>query len=323
MKNKKIFQWAVILIALAVGLLIIRPFIAALAFAAVLAFLLYPVHLRLKKKIKNWPSAALITLSVISLMLVFVAWGLNFLLTEFSQVYIQISKMHFEQLFPKEIFGQTVKDVIRFVFSRFIEYLSNSISKIPQIFLSFFVFAMAFFYFLKDGRKIWNWFIRNLPLRKTEKENIVKELKRYAHAFVYVWLLIAFIQGLVAAIGFYLFGLHYWALAGIAAAILSFIPILGPYLIYIPAGIFMILSGAIPEGIGLMTFGLVAGSILDYIIRPYYTGKWAAIHPLAVLVGIFGGLLLLGPAGLILGPLMLLLVIAILKGTSISVLGGK
>lgn len=322
-KAKKFFQWAFVFAALIIGLFIIRPFIAALAFAAVLAYLLHPAHNLLKSKIKKWPSAILLTSLMIIIILSFIAWGLNFLLTEFSQAYLQFSKINFEQLFPQEVFGKVVGDAVALIFSKFVTYLSDSISKIPGILLSFFVFIMAFFYFIKDGKKIWKWFTKNLPLHAPEKKNVIKELERYAHAFVYVWLLIAVIQGIVAAVGFYLFGLNYWVIAGLAAAILSAIPILGPYLIYIPTGIFVAASGQIPEGIGLITYGLVIGSILDYIVRPYFTGKWAAIHPLVVLVGIFGGLLLLGPAGLILGPLLLLLIIAVLKGTSLNFLGGS
>jgi len=314
-KAKKLFQWALILIAVIVGLLVIRPFIAALAFAAVLAYLLYPAHDWLQKKIKKWPSATLLTIFVVVIILSFIAWGINFLLTEFSQAYIQISKANFEQIFPQEMFGETVSDVVKLVFSKFITYLSDSISKIPRILLSFFVFVLAFFYFLKDGKKLWKWFAKHMPLQAPEKKSVINELERYAHAFVYVWLLIAVLQGIVAAVGFYLFGLQYWAIAGLAAAVLSVIPVLGPYLIYLPTGIVMIASGQIPQGIGLITYGLVIGSILDYVVRPYYTSKWAAIHPLIIFIGIFGGMLLLGPAGIIIGPLLLLMAAAILRGT--------
>jgi len=323
MKTKTTFQWVLILIALIIGLLIIKPFIAAFAFAAVLAYLLYPAHKFLSKKIKKLPSAVLITTLVVLAIISFIAWGLNFLLTELSQAYLQVSKINFEQIFPQEAFGETISNVLRLVFSKFVSYTSEIISKIPALLLSFFVFIMAFFYFIKDGKKIWRWIAKNLPLESAEKKNIINELKRYAHAFIYVWLLIAILQGLVAGIGFFLFGIQYWLIASLAAAVLSVVPILGPYLIYIPTGIYLLTSGQIALGIGLMTYGLVLGSILDYVVRPYYTGKWAAIHPLIVLVGIFGGMMLLGPSGIIIGPLAILVIIAILKGASISFVRGK
>lgn len=321
--SKKLFRWAILLLALLLGAFILRPFIAALAFAAILAYVAYPAHNLLKSKIKKLPSAALITFLVIIAILSFIAWGLNFLLTEFSQAYLQISKISFAQIFPKEIFGDTIINIITVIFAKFVTYLSNSISKIPGLLLSFFVFASSFFYFLKDGKKWWIWLKKHLPLKTGEKKQVLTELENYIHAFVYVWLLIAVLQGVIAAVGFYLFGLHYWVIAGFAAAVLSVVPILGPYLIYIPTGLFMIASGNVPAGIGLITYGLVLGGILDYIVRPYYTGKWAAIHPLLVLVGIFGGMFLIGPAGIILGPLVLLILIALFKGTGLNFLRGK
>jgi len=321
--STKLFRWIIILVALVLGALIIRPFIAALAFAAILAYILYPTHKLLKSKIKKLPSAALITFLVVIATLSFVAWGLNFLLTEFSQAYFQITSINFTQVFQQEILGDTVRDVVTLIFSKLVIYLSDFVSKIPGILLSFFVFIMSFFYFIKDGKKIWTWFKKILPLKSAEKKQVVTEIENYVHAFVNVWLLIAVLQGIIAAIGFYLFGLNYWVIAGFAAAILSVIPILGPYLIYIPTGLFMVASGDIATGVGLMTYGLALGGILDYVIRPYYTGKWAAIHPLVVLVGIFGGLILLGAAGIILGPLLLIILIALFKGTGLKFIGGK
>ncbi|MBD3263369.1 AI-2E family transporter [Candidatus Woesearchaeota archaeon] len=319
--DKKIFQWALILGAIILGLFIIKPFIAAIAFAGVLAYIFYPGYKWLSKKTNKWFSASLITIAVIIVILSFIAWGINFLLTEFSQAYLQVSGAEITQIIPKEKFGEEIGRFMALVISKFVNYLSDLISKLPTILLSFFVFVMSFFYFLKDGKKVWVWLKENIPMKKSEKKEIIGELVRYTHAFIYVWLLIAVLQGIVAAVGFYLFGYEYWILAGFVAAILSFIPILGPYLVYLPTGAYTIISGDIIMGLGLITYGLIIGSILDYIIRPFYTGKRAAIHPLIVLIGIFGGLLLIGPAGIILGPLLLLIVIAIFKGTSFNLFG--
>ena len=196
---------------------------------------------------------------------------------------------------------------------RILEGTTDFLSSIPHILLSMFIFFTSFFYFLLDGKEIIKAVKKHIPVKGERAQKMWKEIELYLHSFFYVWLIIAVIQGVVAAVGFYLFGLPYPLLVGLAAAILSIIPILGPYLIYVPAGVGLILTGNTTIGLGIMMYGLVIGSILDYVARPYFSGKKAKIHPLIVLLGIFGGLTLIGLGGIIIGPILLLGAIAVLK----------
>ncbi|MBI2041345.1 MAG: AI-2E family transporter [DPANN group archaeon] len=92
-----------------------------------------------------------------------------------------------------------------------------------------------------------------------------------------------------------------------------------PYALYIPIAVITILNGDVNAGIGLLAYGLVTGSILDYILRPYLAGKHADAHPLLILLGVLGGLILLGPAGIIVGPVILLGAVTVLKSANLAV----
>jgi len=308
----------VIAVASALAFLVIRPFLTALVFAAVMAHILYPMHYNLSKKISEKISVYLLTAISAALVILTISYGATILLTEISRAYLYVSKFDFSAAgLP---IGETARNVIRIVFSKAIEGLSGALTSIPKIVISFFIFFISLFYFLKDGRKIVMWAKRAVPLPNEKKEIIFKDMQRYTYAFVYVWGLIGLLQGIAAVIGFYIFGLPYLFLAGLAAAIFSILPIVGPGTLYIPTSAVLILSGNINAGIGLLIYGLVIGNILDYIIRPYLASKELKSHPLLILVGILGGLSLIGPAGIIIGPVILLGAAAILKGVNAGAL---
>ncbi|MFH0868610.1 MAG: AI-2E family transporter [archaeon] len=310
--------WVAVLAGLIVVALMLRPFFTAIAFGAIIAFLWFPVHSRLRKKIsENW-SAALLTIITAAIVMAFLVLGAGMVLDDFGKIYMFFSKLDISSTFaaPPEI-AKTVNDVTRFFLTKIITVLSDFASQLPRMMLSVLIFFITLFFFTKDGERMVHWIRKNIPINPQKKEKIFKDLGNYAHAFVNVWLLIGILQAVVAAAGFYLFGLPFALLAGLAAAVLSILPVIGPYALYIPVGLLLIFRGDIMTGIGLMIYGLAIGSILDYGLRPYLASRWASVHPMIMLLGIFGGIATFGPAGFIIGPMILMIVVAILKDYSI------
>lgn len=319
-------KWLDILLivgALALGFVLLRPFLTALVFAAVVAYIFYPAHKKLSSKIKDTPSAAIITGFVTFLTLAAIAIGVKIFLQEISQVFISVAGFDFSKYVPNPALASSIKEITRLAVSKVIESTSAIITQIPRIVISFFIFIVSLFFFLRDGKWIWAWLQNRVPLRHDHKMRIFENLRRYAKAFVQVWLIIGILQGIIAIIGFTIFGLPYAILAGFIVMIFSILPVVGPGTLYIPVGIWLIIQGHLETGIGLMVYGLVLGGILDYVIRPYYTGRWAAVHPLIILLGIFGGLFVLGPAGFIVGPILLLLIMAVIQGAGSGFIKGK
>ena len=314
--KKEHYYWIVVLVAIIAGFLIIKPYISAILLAAILAYLLYPAHLKLKAKIPQTISAGILTICILIIAIFFIRYGVQFLLTEFARAYTYVSKAGFEAFFPETI-SPGLKDLIRQILSKLMVWSGNIIYKIPRLLVSSAIFFMSFFYFIRDGGQLYTKLKAIVPLSAKKKEQFFGEFKRYTRAFVRVLVLIGIAQGFIAALGFYLFKLPYPLLAGLAAAILSILPIVGPYILYVPVGVLWALKGNVLAGVGILIYGLAIASVLDYVLRPYLTGKAATIHPLIVLVGIFGGLALLGPAGIIIGPVALSIVAILLKESSL------
>lgn len=312
------FSWLFLIAGIVIVGFLLKSFLTAIAFAAVTAFLWHPAHFRFKQKIsENW-SATIITLITALIVIFIVISGASIVMAEFSKIYLYFSKLDIPHKFSSspEI-ANAINDVTRFFLSKIIAGLSEFASKLPHVFLSMFIYFITLFFFLKDGNKLVKWVKKNIPLNSQKKEHLYNDLNNYAHAFINVWLLIGILQAVVATVGFLLFGLSYALLAGIVAAALSIIPVIGPYAMYIPVSIILILNGNSVTGIGILAYGLTLGSILDYGLRPFLASKWSTVHPMIILLGIFGGIAALGLSGFIIGPMLLIIVVTLFKDFSL------
>jgi predicted PurR-regulated permease PerM len=132
-------------------------------------------------------------------------------------------------------------------------------------------------------------------------------------AVLYGQLLIAVLQGLVGGLGFLIFGIENPVFWGFTMGVLSFIPLLGPPAVWLPAAIYLIYAGNLVSGIGLIIYGVVIVMNIDNFLKPKLIGGKSGMHPIVVLVGILGGITLFGFAGFIIGPIILALALLIIK----------
>jgi predicted PurR-regulated permease PerM len=91
--------------------------------------------------------------------------------------------------------------------------------------------------------------------------------------------------------------------------VLSLVPVLGAFLIWIPAGILQIASGATHSGVGILIWGAVVVSSADNLVRPAIMKNMAGVHPIITLLGVFAGLSLFGFIGIVIGPLLFAMVL--------------
>lgn len=321
------FGFVILLIVLAI--LILKPFFATIAFAAVFAYWLFPLHRRLSKRINDTISATLISAVLFLGLLALIQYGLFIFVREVVNLSGELSTLNMNStlasFFGKDILSAyTTRTILNNVASTFASRATSLIYGLPTLIVSFFTFILAFFYFLKDGRRIGSWLKNNIPFPKDKRNKLLRGAKEYVDAFLKAQLVIGLLQGIVCALGFFLFGLNEYILVGsLAAALLSILPIVGPYILYVPIGAVLYLQGNYAVGIGILIYGLAIGSFLDYIIRPQLTGKYASMHPLSVLVGVLGGMVVFGLAGIFIGPIVLGLCITVIEGISEYRIGSK
>jgi len=314
--------FAFILILAVLAVLIVQPFFTTVAFAAVFAYWLTPLHRRLSKKIREFPSALILSILLFIVLLSIVQYGIFMLVKEAANAAELLGKADVAAMFTN-LFGgtllaaSTVKSIFGRVAVMFTTQATELLYSIPSMIVSFLAFILAFFYLLLDGPKIVAWIKKHIPFPKEVRVKLIASARSYMTAFLKAHIIIGVIQGLFCALGFYLFGLHdYILIAGLAAALLSVLPIIGPYILYVPVGLSMVVQGNAATGVGLIIYGILIGSILDYAVRPELTGRYASMHPLAVLIGVLGGLAVFGLVGVLIGPIVLGLCITIIESLS-------
>lgn len=189
----------------------------------------------------------------------------------------------------------------------FLNMVTSSGTFIVNIIIAFFLL-----YFMLIQGPLYNKIRKIIPFNKKNSRELVDKLKDISRSTVLVGGIIALIQGGLLTIAFLIFGIKGAFLWGFVAAILSFLPIIGPPIIWIPASIIQFFQGDYWAGGGVIVFGLVLSNV-DNFIRPYLGETIAKIHPLITLIGVFIGITLFGLIGIFAGPLLVALAVLVLK----------
>ena len=171
---------------------------------------------------------------------------------------------------------------------------------------------MAFFFLLKDGGKLKQKIISLSPLTKDEDEAIIKKIALSINSVIRGNLLIAVLQGISTSIGLTIVGVPNPIVWGTLAAVGALIPGVGTTIVLLPAIGYLYFTGQVIGAVGLLVWGILAVGMIDNFLGPKLVGKGAGLHPLLVLLSVLGGLILFGPIGFILGPLVISLLVVLL-----------
>jgi predicted PurR-regulated permease PerM len=170
--------------------------------------------------------------------------------------------------------------------------------------LNLFVMIYAMFFFFKDGEKILEKIFYYLPLSDEDEELMLQRFSSITRATVKGTLVIGIIQGALAGFAFWIAGIDGSAFWGTIMAILSIVPGIGAALIWVPAVIYLIVTGQLLAGLLLFAWCAAVVGTIDNILRPILVGKDAKMPDLLILIGTLGGLFLFGPIGFIVGPIV-------------------
>jgi len=191
---------------------------------------------------------------------------------------------------------------------RFLEWLQSRLLAIAsgalRVILGLFVMFYLMFYLLRDMEKLEELALELLPFGRNNSRKLLDDFHRISRGFVLGQGLTALLQGTLGAIGFLFFDFPGALLWGMVMTVLCLIPVLGAFIIWIPAGILQIASGATGSGVGILIWGAVVISTADNFIRPLLMRNMAGVHPVVTLLGVFAGLSLFGLIGIIAGPVL-------------------
>ncbi len=194
--------------------------------------------------------------------------------------------------------------------------LSNQIggifSDVVQLVVGFFIMMMTVYYLLKDGPVLGDFLIRLSPLKTKEEMYMYHTFKEVARAVFFGNFVSALAQGLLGGLGFWMFGISAPVLWGVIMMIMAFIPMFGTAIIFIPAALYLFITGDVWPAIGFLAYNMIIVSSVDNVIKPMVIGDKIKVHPLIIFLAILGGINVFGIMGIVYGPLIVAVFLALL-----------
>lgn len=307
--------------------LILKPFLTSITFAALFAVIAHSLHTRLSKKISKDFSALLIVIATIIVILLPLGLFVGLVAREalsFAAGFDTQSIFNFFKPYQDlKILGYSLDTAS--LASNLQQWLSTAGNTIYRVAMDagssimnfgflFFVFLFLYYYFLKDGDQIVEKIKKLLPFESSQNTELIKQCKTTARTVFAGNLLSAIVGGLIAFTGFYLFqvpGALIWA---ILATILSLIPTIGVFFVYLAASLTTIPSGEYTLMLGLMIYFIVMEIVVrENFIKPKLLDNKLAMHPILLFFALVGGIQAFGSTGMLYGPVIVICFVSILN----------
>lgn len=311
--------------------LLFKPFLAAIAWAVILATLSYPVYHKLHKlfakKTETLP-AILMTLLILFILILPALFFATTLATETLSAYKYIEENYlaqgvqgkewFEKLSQflsqynvdlKSVLSNNVKTVAGAVVSQTGDVFRGFVKNLVKFFLTIF----TLFFIFKHGDKALHELKWIVPLSNLQKQQIFKRFREVLYAIMYGILLTAIVQGTLGGIGFYIAGLPSPVLFGAVMTLCALLPVGGTSLVWLPAAIILFFQDHPGKAIFLIAWGFLIVGLVDNIIKPIFISGRSKLNFILVFFGILGGLNLFGLVGVFAGPLIIAIFLALLE----------
>lgn len=184
-------------------------------------------------------------------------------------------------------------------------YVPTILNSVAEVGINIVVTLFVLYFMQVYGRQMENYIVSGIPFTEQSKQEIWKEVDSMVRSNAIGIPILGICQGIVAMIGYKIFGVDNYILMGTLTGVASIVPFLGTMTVYVPLGIITLASGETGNGIGILLYGfLIVGSI-DNILRFTILKTLGNVPPLITVFGVLLGLKLFGMLGLIFGPLIL------------------
>ncbi|HEY4366758.1 MAG TPA: AI-2E family transporter [Steroidobacteraceae bacterium] len=312
---------------------VLQPFIVPLIWGAILAYVSWPLHLRMLRLVKGrvFVASVLTTLIVTLAIIVPLVWLVLLLRHEAMLAYVEVQAF----LASKPVLPQSLQD-LPWV-GQWLQDLLNRLSADPNAIRQQFVLSMeqsslevtrliggvgrnaaklffavlSMFFLLRDGQRLFAEARAILEgILGPRVRDYLDAIGSTTQAVVYALILGALAQGAVAGIGYWIFGVKAPVLMGALTVLIALIPFGAP-VVWGCLSIWLMLTSHVWRGTGLFIWGLVLVSWVDNVVRPLVISNATRMPFLLVVFGVLGGVLSFGLVGLFIGPVLLAVSLAI------------
>jgi len=310
----------------------IQPFVEVLLWAVVLVIVFYPVHKRILKRVSNPGWAALISCLIVIITILVPLTLITFAIVRELKGFAQSLQgnvesildpqspvmgrvlgwlgqyVDIEQLRSGDFLATRLQNFGSMVAGRTLGFVGGAVGVVVEVF--FVIFTM--YYMFRDGERMRAAVRSMLPLEESKSKEILERTREVISASVYGVLVIAAVQGILGGIAFWLLGLPSPLLWGVVMIFLSMIPMAGAFIVWGPAAIYLGLTGHVGKAIALTVIGVLVIGSIDNFLRPKLVGEKTRLHELIIFFSVLGGLQVFGVLGLVLGPVIVAITMALL-----------
>lgn len=293
------------------------PFLPALTWALALAVVFHPLHKVIAGRVKNSNAAAGLTGAVVAILIVTPAVflvqqvvsqasrGAQSLKAQAESGQLQSaveSNPQLSRLFGWVAPNMDLRAATEWAANSAGPYLSTFVGGSLWTLVQFLITFFTLFYLLRDRRAILKALRSLLPLSQSETDRLFARVGDTVYATIYGTFAVSFVQGVLGGLMFWWLGLPAPLLWGVMMFLLSLVPVLGAPIVWIPAAAFLALTGNWGKALILAGWGTVVIGSIDNLLYPVLVGDRLRMHTLLVFFSVVGGLILFGAAGLVLGP---------------------
>lgn len=320
------FLVALILVFLLVAW-IFKPFINILALALILAILFRPVYRLLLSKVKKPSIASLLTLLIMILIIAIPLWlfgqvivgELNGLYDRYRNGGFVLNRQELISQLPPaaqdivENFSQDINSYVGQITSNVFSSASRILSNVAGFFIALFMLLFIVYYLLRDGGEIKAVIMDISPMASAQESKLFDKIVLAVNGVVKGAFLMAVVQGVIATVGFLIFGVPEPFLWGAFTVLAALVPTVGTALSLVPAIIYLIITGNVAPAIGLTIWGVVFVGLVDNFLGPKLIGSSTKLHPVLVLLAVIGGIQFFGILGFLIGPIVLAIFVAMVQ----------
>ncbi|NGM60439.1 AI-2E family transporter [Sphingobacterium sp. SGG-5] len=324
--NNSINQIMLILIILLICILIFKNLLYYLPgfLGAVTLYILFrKTYFNLTERRKwNRPLTSLLFIVLSIVFIVFPLWGMiDYLVRQIStfasnteHIVRQFNLMK-EYMSDKPLLKEIdLSDEALLAFlQRLTRYIPNVLNSVVEIAINLITTFFVLYFMQVYAKKMEDYIYRAIPFSAKSKNEIWQEVNLMVRSNALGIPILGVCQGLVAMLGYWMFGVDNFILWGILTGVSSIIPVLGTMTIYVPLGIMVLATGQTVNGIGLLVYSFLLVGGIDNILRFTILKTLGNVPPLITVFGVLLGLNLFGMLGLIFGPLILSSVQVLIK----------
>jgi len=334
---------ALLLVVFGLVLVVFRPFLIVLGLATALTLLLKPLHRRLTGWLgdRDGTAALLIVLGLTVVILIPVLAILTAIASQalsfYQWVMPRLTTVELEELWNENLPAQLdwLKQLPAFAQGRLADFVTAALSRLAEAAntliqgavtgLSTAAFELVLmlimlYFFLRDGPRFRAQIRRVSPLSKEEADQVLNQAAGTMRGALKALLLVPLIQGALATVGYWAFGVPNALLWGGITTLIAFLPLIGTPLVWIPICIYLWLDGHPWQSVTLAVYCTLVVTSIDNFLRPWIMRGSTNIHPLWSFLAILGGLISFGALGLLVGPLIVSLGVSAVRIYEMDVL---